>query len=113
MDSKKVIAQLIKIADKQQKIINRLAQALPAPDAQEAPQHLEPATSTKRPAEAILAALPPNSGVQILEVHGEEVKVKVKPGANQQAVYNIVSKTVTSLQQSNVLQGSSYKISLV
>lgn len=112
MDSKKVIAQLIKIAEKQQKIINRLAQAAPA-GSEPAPQHLEPATTTKRPAEAILAALPPNSGVQILEVHGEEVKVRAKPGANQQAVYNAVFKTVTQLQQSNVLQGSSYKISFV
>ena len=107
MDSKKVIEQLVKIAEKQQKIINKLAQ--------EMPQALQPQSTQKRPAEAILAALPPNvkAGVEILEVHGEEVRLRLKPGGNQQAVYDGVMKTVTDLQNSNVLSGASYTVKVV
>lgn len=104
----KAIEQLVKIAEKQQKIINKLAQELSA-------QQFQPQVSTKRPAEAILNALPANvrAGVQHLELHGEEVRLAVKPGANAQAVYNGVFKTVTDLQNQNVLQGASYKITVI
>lgn len=112
MDSKKVIEQLVKIAEKQQKIINKLAQDMNQPPAQ---SYSTPQVSQKRPAEAILNALPANvkAGVAILEVHGEEVRLRVKPGVNEQAVYDGVFKAVTQLQNSNVLQGGSYTIKMV
>lgn len=63
-----------------------------------APQEMKPNTSMKRPVDALLAALkdpknakirnliadhPNAAGVPFVEMKGEEVKVKFKPGATQ------------------------------
>ena len=109
MDSKKIIEQLVKIAVKQQKIINRLAQATPT-GSDPAPQHLEPAASQKRPAEAILAELkePAKSAVPRVEVHGNTVHVWFNPGKASQAAFKAVSNAVVALQNRNELPPGSY-----
>lgn len=81
MDSKKVIAQLIKIAEKQQKIINKLAQALP--DASNAPQDLAPnAPKHVRPVEALKAKIKAKGvpGVIQVEQKGQDLVVVFQPG---------------------------------
>jgi hypothetical protein len=128
MDSKKVIEQLIKIADKQQKIIERLAQAVqlpgsgdvgisggkdpgavnPAPPA----AHLVPQDAGKHDSDLILAALPPavKPAVAKLEVVAPDVMVTFHPGKATQQAYDAVKQTVHGLQVANKLSGKTYNV---
>jgi hypothetical protein len=98
MNSKKIIQQLIKIAEKQQRIIEKLAQLPPdslptsqvsmtdsktKPPADPAPQHLRPNIVNKNLAAAIIAKLPANVKNLLtknwIEVHGHDVIAWAKP----------------------------------
>lgn len=107
MDSKKILEKLFAIASKQQKIIEKLAQV--APPAQD----FSTAAPNTREAQTILAALPPavRPAVAILEVHGNDVKVRFQPGKSSDAAFQAIQQTVTSLQQQNKLSGSQYTVS--
>jgi len=118
MNTKEVLKQLIKIADNQQKIINKLAQHLPSEDISTftpgahhdtdltpVPQHLSPNMSSQRPAALILAALDPQALALLvnnkIEVDGNAVVAFTKPGlpdktldAMQRYVSNIVNKVL-------------------
>lgn len=112
-NDKEIIKKLLKIAENQQKVITKLAQALP-------PQDLTPAEPSKKEALSILNALPPavRAAVEVLEVHpsrdpnfDQEVKVRFQAGKGSPMVFNTIQKTVQDLQGKNVLAGRSYKIS--
>jgi len=111
MDSKKIIAKLIKIAYNQQKIIEKLAQGTPAlagpPQSLPAPVH-----PNLREADTILKALPLNVKpvVARIEVKGGDVYVQFHPGKESDAAFAAVQSTVQNLQQQNVLPGQSYQV---
>ena len=115
---KDLIKQLFKIAENQQKIINKLAgfDVDPVPSLLPAPLDLTPDSPTKKEAAAILNALQPavRAAVAALEVHpamgANEVKVKFVQGKGTSAVFNAIQATVQDLQSKNVLGGQSYKI---
>lgn len=126
MDTKKVILKLIKIAENQQKIINKLAQAQGLqPDAvptssvgfqaapqtnpnpaQPAPQKMESAQAQKTPGQALLNALPPQLKKVVVraEPHGNEMRVQFAQGQYTQANYDAVLKVMQNLTNQNVLQ---------
>lgn len=119
-NDKDIIKKLVKIAANQQKIINKLAQEMAQQTPSGAPPNrLEPGSPTKKEAQAILGALPPQvrAAVSQLEVHqgadANEVKVRFVPGKGSSMVFSALQRTIQSLQQSNVLSGSSYKITEV
>ena|ERR1700722_17322665 len=111
---KEIIQQLFKIAQKQQKAINKLAQEaglVPSNDAP--PQSFSPSPHpTLREADVILQALPTNVKALIaqLEVHGSNVKVLFHPGKNSPAAVQAITNVVNGLQQSNALQFPHYNI---
>jgi hypothetical protein len=128
MDSKKIIEKLVKIAHNQQKIIHKLAQALPpdslptsgttytpgsvpGPAPAPAPTSAKPAAPTHTEAKAIINSLPADVKNQMvtLEVHNGQVMVKWKAPVSD-ATFNTVTKTVQNLQQQNVLPGTNYKV---
>jgi hypothetical protein len=125
MDSKKIIEKLIKIAEKQQKIIEKLAQqaeltvgdpkASAAPTAPAATSLTPNPTAPKREADTILASLPVNlkPAVALLEVHGGTVSVKFKPGQATQQNYDAVKNLVQQLQTANKLPGQTYNVHVV
>ena len=117
MDTKKVLQLLVRIADKQQKIINKMAQANTdlvvqdrpqgAAPGQPPPQHLQPGpTSHADPAQALLAALPPNvkATVNSIKVEGPDMHVQFQPGKANQATYNAIMKTLQNLTNQGVVQ---------
>lgn len=126
MDSKKVLEKLIKIAENQQKIIMKLAQAqglppdsLPnsgttfgggkeAPTASEPPpQSLEPTKTQKTPARAFYEAMSPQQqGILVggPEAHGNEMRIKFKPGQATQANYDGLLKLLQNLTSQNRIQ---------
>ena len=103
MDTKKVIAKLVKIAQSQQKIINKLAQVPLA----EAPltQHLDPAQTQHSPAKAVLDALPPAVRAVIvnLEERGNDMMVGFKPGQKTQRNYDAILSAMQKLTDQGVL----------
>lgn len=82
------------------------------PGGDEQAMHLQPKTTTRREAAAILNALPPatRAAVQVLEVHNDQVLVRFQPGKTTQNAYDSVMKTVRNLQMQNVLPGNSYQV---
>lgn len=108
MESKKIIQALIKIADNQQKIIQKLAQ-------QVAQQTLSAGDPTKKDAAAILHALPANvkPTVATVEVHGNDVMVQFHPGQDSDQAFQAVVNTVNNLQSNNVLVGKNYQVKSV
>jgi len=100
MDTKKVLQQLIKIADNQQKIINKLAQELP--------NRLEPNPTNKEPDQTLFNALPVSvkNNVASIKVNepASQMLVEFKSGQKTQANYNVVLKTLQDLTESNVIQ---------
>lgn len=126
MDSKKVLEKLLKIAENQQKIILKLAQAqgLP-PDAlptssvnvggghaapessQPPPTKLEPAKIEHEPAKVFMAAMSPaQKGLLAGDAvaHGNEMRVQFKPGRATQANYDGLLALLSNLVRSNKLQ---------
>lgn len=103
MDTKKVLQQLIKIADNQQKIINKLAQqqGLSA-----MPERLEPNPTQKTPARALLEALHPavRQAIVTIEPHGNDMMVQFQPGKATQPNYDAVLKTLQDLTDRNIIQ---------
>lgn len=102
---KEIIQQLVKIAEKQQKILNRLAQGL-GPGG--APALVMPSANQPdlRPAETLISALPaqlkPGKGiVDVVEVHGNEVHVRFAPGKDSDAGFKalmaVVQKTLPGM----------------
>ncbi len=118
MDTKKVLQLLVRIADKQQKIINKMAQqntdlvvqdspASGGTGQQPPPQHLQPGpTSHADPGQALLAALPPNvkATVNSIKVQGPDMHVQFQPGKANQATYNAILKTLQNLTNQGVVQ---------
>jgi hypothetical protein len=102
MDTKKVLQQLIKIADNQQKIINKLAQAQPVME----PQRLEPNKTTHDPAGALLNALPPavKPLVAKLEARDSDMLLTFQQGKATQPNYDAVLRTMQTLTNQGVLQ---------
>jgi len=125
MDSKKVIEKLLKIAENQQKIIMKLAQAqglppdsLPtssvnvggghgAPPASEPPpQKLEPTKIEHQPAKVFLEAMTPQQKALLAsspEAHGNEMRIKFK-GQPTQAGYDSLLGLLKNLTQQNKIQ---------
>ncbi len=126
MDSKKVIEKLVKIAENQQKIILKLAQAqgLP-PDAlptggatfgggheaplshEPPPAHLDPAKTQKNPDAVFYGAM--SQGQRALlaaapTVKGNEMQIRFKPGAATQANYDGLLSLLQSLTTQNKIQ---------
>lgn len=135
MSDKDVLKKLLKIAEKQQKIITKLAQQVNGPVPIETPhsfypEHpkapplapVEPGTPVHpntREAETILASLPPQVApmVQVLEVHPSkdptfdgEVRVRFVPGKASDQAFNAVQKTVQNLVNRNLLPGANYNV---
>jgi len=117
MSDQEVLKKLLKIAENQQKILIKLAQAQ-AP-AQELPAPVHP---NVKEAETILGALPPavRALVGVLEVHPSNdaafdgvVKVQFVPGKASDAAFKAIQKTVENLASRNMLPGASYAIKQV
>lgn len=104
---KEIIAQLIKIAEKQRLIINKLAQGLS--QAPSAPQHIPEPMHPSNEIKTLINALPPelkpadpisnNPGggiVQTIEIRpgSDEVHVRFAPGKKTQANYDAVMAVV-------------------
>ena len=106
MDTKKIIAKLVKIAEAQQKIINKLAQDLAPAGQPTGAEHFDPNKAQKQAARAIIDALPPGFFQQKLvniEEHGNEMRVGFKPGQKTQQNYDVVLKTMQGLTDSGAL----------
>ncbi len=126
MDDKKIIAKLAEIVQKQQKIIMKLAQAqgLP-PDAlptggstfgggkehqlgsEPPPQKLEPAPTVHEPAKVFYNAMSPQQKGMLAsgpEVHGNEMRIKFKPGQATQPNYDGLLKLLQNLTTQNKIQ---------
>lgn len=108
MDTKKVLERLIKIADSQQKIINKLAQELPPP------QDLKPAPTQKNPQDVLMAALTPalQSQIQLLRPRGGDMEVKFNEGQATQSNYNMVLRTLQKLTNEGKIQ-QAYELKLL
>lgn len=91
MDEKKVIEQLVKIAEKQQKIINKLAQQLP--QSLPAPAHPE-----LHAGKVVMDALPGNvkSLIKDITPKGDALAVSFS-GAPNQGALDAVTQTVQKL----------------
>jgi hypothetical protein len=131
MDSKKVIEKLAGIVAKQQKIIEKLAQAVQLPGSGDpvlsggkdptppvhpaAPQNFQPKTPNLRDADIILAALPPavKPAVAKLEVHDNDILVRFHSNKDSDQAFNTVIQTVHSLQAANKLSGHTYQVKQV
>jgi|SRR5271166_6852156 len=131
MDTKKVLQQLVKIADNQQKIINRLAQGLqvdppaitneqkdPGKVAPPPPTNLKPNAPAKAPAsegQMVMNALPPAVATNVanVAVSAGKVNVTFKPGQKTQANYDAVKAVVQQLQSAGTLTGRSYQVHAV
>ena len=123
MDSKKVLEKLLKIAENQQKIITKLAQALPPdalptsgttfggghsapPASQPLPQKLEPVKIEHQPAKVFLEAMTPQQKALLAsspEAHGNEMRIKFK-GQPTQAGYDGLLALLQNLTKQNKIQ---------
>lgn len=107
---KEIIRKLFAIAEKQQRILTKIAQQLPIPT------ELKPAATVKKEADVILNALAPNvkSAISVLEVapgrDSNTVKVRFFPQKNSPQVFAALQRTIEDLQNKNLLQGASYNI---
>lgn len=102
MNSRKVIEKLFKIAQNQQKIINKLAQ-----EANLAPQHLDPNKAQKQGARALWEGLGPEFTGRVLtnlEEHGDEMWAGFKPGQRTQTNYDAVLNKLQELTNSGTIQ---------
>lgn len=106
MDTKKVIRKLIKIAENQQKIINKIAQELQPAGEPLNQEHFDPNKAQKQPARALIGALPSGFFEQKLiniEERGSDMLVGFKPGQKTQANYDVVLKTLQDLTNQGVI----------
>lgn len=130
MDSKKVLEKLLKIAEQQQKIITKLAQALPpdslptsqvsmtdgktqAPASQPPAQDLKPRQLPHQDVQAmVLAANPKLSGAVASVAYGApgQITVSFKPNQATQANYDAVLATVQKLENEQKIQPAGHKV---
>ena len=102
MDNQKQLQALLAIVQKQQQMINKLAQLthqmLP-------PQRLEPVHPELRPEVKVLESLAPNvkAGVQSITARGNDLEVAFKPGHANQAALDHITQTVQKLLKENKL----------
>lgn len=134
MDSKKIIEKLIKIAENQQKIIMKLAQAqgLP-PDAlptggstfggghemptatQPPPQHLEPSGTQKNPEAVFYGAMTPAQRGLLAAApvtRDNQMQIRFKPGQATQPNYDGLLKLLQNLTNQNKIQ-QAYQLKVV
>lgn len=99
-NTKKLLEKLVKIAESQQKMINKLAQALPPP------QDLEPAPTQKSPQEVLMAALPANLKAIVVRLftRAGDMYVKFSEGNATQANYNAVLNVMQKLTREGKIQ---------
>ncbi len=124
MDSKKVLEKLIKIAENQQKIIMKLAQAqglppdslpnsqvsmtdnqTPKASTDTPPAENKPSTYTRTPSKSLYDNLPPNVKPAVRHINppsGNEMKVIFNPGKLNQANWDAVRKTYQALLDGKV-----------
>jgi len=100
MDTKKMIEKLVKIAESQQKIINKLAQKLPPPN------ELKPAPTQKDAADVLHRALDPltSDAVDFLYTRGGDMFIVFKKGRTSQVAYNVILKTLQKLTDEGKVQ---------
>ena len=100
MDTKKMIEKLVKIAESQQKIINKIAQQLPPPT------DLKPAPTQKDAAQVVFDALDPaiKQSIDYMYTRSGDMWIKFKEGQKSQAVYNAVLKTLQKLTNAKKIQ---------
>jgi hypothetical protein len=124
MDTKKVLQLLVRIADKQQKIINKMAQANTDLVVQDRPQAapvntVPPPTGAQPrqmahndPAQVLLDALPPNikATVNSIKVQGPDMHVQFQPGKLTQPNYDAVMRTLKNLTNPSPGQSTPIKI---
>jgi hypothetical protein len=123
MDTKKVIETLVKLAQTQQKIIHKMAQAVQLPGSgdvsltpDQAPTHpdtsnpaanLTPNKPKMREAQLVLDALPAQvrPTIYALDVANNQVRVKFHPGKGSDAAFSAITQAVN-----RVLPPGSYKV---
>lgn len=110
---KEMIKKLIRIADNQQKIINKLAQQLPSTEP--APMHLSPSSLPHLSNEKVVATLKEKLaalGVAGVSLDGSVVTINMAPGKNpDQSFINKLNSVFQELMMSKVLpQGASYQV---
>ena len=130
MDQKKVLEKLLKIAENQQKIIVKLAQALPpealptsgttftpgqaAPAASQPPaQHMAPKKVEHQDLQAMVLAANPKLSAAIASVaYGGpgQITVSFKPSQATQANYDAVLATVQKLENEQKIQPAGHKV---
>lgn len=130
MDSKKVLEKLLKIAENQQKIITKLAQALPpdslptsqvsmtgghsqAPASQPPPQDLKPKSVQHQDLQTMVLGADPKLGGAIASIaYGGpgQINVSFKPNQATQANYNAVLATVQKLENEQKIQPAGHKV---
>lgn len=100
MDTKEMLKKLIKIAENQQNIINKIAQKLPPPT------DLKPAPTQKDAAQVVFDALDPTTkeSVDYMYTRTGDMYIKFKEGKKSQAVYNVVFKTLQRLTNEGKVQ---------
>src|SRR5271166_2923530 len=115
MDTKKVLQQLVKIADNQQKIINRLAQGLQVDPPAITNEQKDPAKAPPPEGQMVMNALPPAVATNVanVAVSAGKVNVTFKPGQKTQANYDAVKAVVQQLQSAGTLTGRSYQVHAV
>lgn len=98
----KLIKQLFAIVQKQQQMIEKMAQFTSSPLP---PQRLEPAKPELHAGNVVLNSLPPNvkATVQSITPRGNELDVVFKPGHASQAGLDAVTKAVQNLLKMNKL----------
>jgi hypothetical protein len=130
MDQKKVIEKLLKIAENQQKIITKLAQALPpdsvptsgatmtdgqsqAPASQPPPQNLKPNPQQHKDIQALVLGANPKLSASVASVaYGGpgQINVSFKPGQATQSNYDAVLATIQGLEQAQKIQPAGHKV---
>ena len=105
MNTNQAIKTLLKIAQNQQKMIERLAQLSNQPLP---PQHLEPVKPELHPEDVVLENLSPNVRAALrstmpIVARGNELRVYFNPGHATQANLNYITKVVQHLVNANKL----------
>ena len=108
MDTKKMIEKLVKIAESQQKIINKIAQSLPEEMSkyETPPNELKPNPTQKEPAKIVFEALDDKTKATVdsMFTAGGDMFVKFFNGQGNQANYNAVLNVLKDLTKKGRIQ---------